>query len=131
VRRHGLLQDRRAADAGEYAVWERVRRFVDDEVLPAVNDYWERAEFPRPARAPTTPYAYETGVGTSVTVGSPAGQKAAAASRMAVLEGMGRPPHATAGAAWSLISRRTPGSEAGARGSRLAAAWQPPGSRAS
>ena len=31
----------------------------------------------------------------------------------------------------SLISRGTPGSEAGARGSRLAAAWQPPGSRAS
>ncbi len=31
--------------------WEhfiRTRRFVDDEVLPAINDYWERAEFPWP-----------------------------------------------------------------------------------
>ncbi len=24
----------------------RARRFVDDEVLPVINDYWERAEFP-------------------------------------------------------------------------------------
>jgi glutaryl-CoA dehydrogenase len=31
--------------------WERfiaTRRFVDQEVLPVINDYWERAEFPRP-----------------------------------------------------------------------------------
>jgi glutaryl-CoA dehydrogenase len=31
--------------------WEhflRTRRFVDDEVLPAINDYWERAELPWP-----------------------------------------------------------------------------------
>src|SRR5882724_1098887 len=27
--------------------WSRARRFVDDEVLPVINDYWERAEFPR------------------------------------------------------------------------------------
>jgi glutaryl-CoA dehydrogenase len=26
----------------------RTRAFVDDEVLPVINDYWERAEFPRP-----------------------------------------------------------------------------------
>ena len=26
----------------------RTRRFVDDEVLPVINDYWERAEFPLP-----------------------------------------------------------------------------------
>ncbi len=26
----------------------RTRRFVDDEVLPAINDYWERAELPWP-----------------------------------------------------------------------------------
>jgi glutaryl-CoA dehydrogenase len=26
----------------------RTRRFVDDEVLPAINGYWERAEFPWP-----------------------------------------------------------------------------------
>jgi glutaryl-CoA dehydrogenase len=32
----------------EYAVWDRVRRFVDDEVLPVAADSWERAEFPRP-----------------------------------------------------------------------------------
>ncbi len=31
--------------------WEhflRTRRFVDEEVLPVINDYWERAEFPWP-----------------------------------------------------------------------------------
>jgi glutaryl-CoA dehydrogenase len=27
---------------------DRTRRFVDAEVLPVINDYWERAEFPRP-----------------------------------------------------------------------------------
>ena len=26
----------------------RTRRFVDDEVLPAINEYWERAELPWP-----------------------------------------------------------------------------------
>jgi glutaryl-CoA dehydrogenase len=30
----------------ELALRNRVRRFVDDEVLPIINDYWERAEFP-------------------------------------------------------------------------------------
>lgn len=29
-------------------VLARVRAFVDDEVLPVINDYWERAEFPWP-----------------------------------------------------------------------------------
>lgn len=29
-------------------ILERVRAFVDDEVLPVINDYWERAEFPWP-----------------------------------------------------------------------------------
>ena len=31
--------------------WElflRTRRFVDNEVLPVINDYWERAELPWP-----------------------------------------------------------------------------------
>src|SRR3954471_14544301 len=31
--------------------WERflaTRRFVDEEVLPAINDYWEAAELPWP-----------------------------------------------------------------------------------
>jgi glutaryl-CoA dehydrogenase len=32
--------------AKELALRDRVRRFVDDEVLPIINDYWERAEFP-------------------------------------------------------------------------------------
>ncbi|HEY3086635.1 MAG TPA: acyl-CoA dehydrogenase family protein [Jatrophihabitantaceae bacterium] len=32
----------------ERAYWRRTRDFVDDEVLPVINDYWERAEFPRP-----------------------------------------------------------------------------------
>ena len=31
----------------ERAYWNRARHFVDDEVLPVINDYWERAEFPR------------------------------------------------------------------------------------
>jgi glutaryl-CoA dehydrogenase len=31
---------------GELALRNRVRRFVDDEVLPIINDYWERAQFP-------------------------------------------------------------------------------------
>ena len=26
---------------------DATRKFVDDEVLPVINDYWERAEFPR------------------------------------------------------------------------------------
>lgn len=30
----------------ELALRNRVRRFVDQEVLPIINDYWERAEFP-------------------------------------------------------------------------------------
>jgi glutaryl-CoA dehydrogenase len=28
--------------------WRLTRDFVDDEVLPVINDYWERAEFPWP-----------------------------------------------------------------------------------
>ena len=30
----------------ERAYLRRTRDFVDDEVLPVINDYWERAEFP-------------------------------------------------------------------------------------
>lgn len=30
----------------ERALRERVRTFCDDEVVPVINDYWERAEFP-------------------------------------------------------------------------------------
>ena len=33
--------------AEEREYWNRARQFVDDEVLPVINDYWERAEFPR------------------------------------------------------------------------------------
>src|SRR5437879_9125989 len=32
----------------ELSYLNRTRKFVDDEVLPVINDYWERAEFPRP-----------------------------------------------------------------------------------
>jgi glutaryl-CoA dehydrogenase len=32
--------------ADERDCWRRTRDFVDDEVLPVINDYWERAEFP-------------------------------------------------------------------------------------
>lgn len=28
--------------------WRRTRNFVDDEVLPVINDYWDRAEIPWP-----------------------------------------------------------------------------------
>ena len=34
--------------AEERAYWRTTRDFVDDEVLPVINDYWERAKFPRP-----------------------------------------------------------------------------------
>jgi glutaryl-CoA dehydrogenase len=32
----------------EVSYWRRIRDFVDDEVLPVINGYWERAEFPWP-----------------------------------------------------------------------------------
>jgi glutaryl-CoA dehydrogenase len=32
--------------ASERDYWRRTRDFVDDEVLPVINAYWERAEFP-------------------------------------------------------------------------------------
>jgi glutaryl-CoA dehydrogenase len=32
----------------EREYWRRTRDFVDTEVLPVINDYWERAEFPWP-----------------------------------------------------------------------------------
>jgi glutaryl-CoA dehydrogenase len=32
----------------ERGYWRRTRDFVDEEVLPVVNGYWERAEFPWP-----------------------------------------------------------------------------------
>lgn len=32
----------------ERAVWRLTRDFVDDEVLPVINDYWEQAQFPWP-----------------------------------------------------------------------------------
>src|SRR6266516_3957109 len=32
----------------ELDYWRRTRDFVDDQVLPVINDYWERAEFPWP-----------------------------------------------------------------------------------
>jgi glutaryl-CoA dehydrogenase len=38
--RHQLTAEQRA-------LVERVRAFVDDEVRPVINGYWERAEFPR------------------------------------------------------------------------------------
>jgi glutaryl-CoA dehydrogenase len=32
----------------ERTYWRRIRDFVDEEVLPVINGYWERAEFPWP-----------------------------------------------------------------------------------
>jgi len=40
------IGDQLTADERDY--WRRTRDFVDDEVLPVINDYWERAEFHRP-----------------------------------------------------------------------------------
>jgi glutaryl-CoA dehydrogenase len=34
--------------AEERDYWRRTRDFVDGEVLPVINDYWERAQFPWP-----------------------------------------------------------------------------------
>jgi glutaryl-CoA dehydrogenase len=34
--------------AEELDYWRRTRDFVDHDVLPAINEYWERAEFPWP-----------------------------------------------------------------------------------
>jgi glutaryl-CoA dehydrogenase len=34
--------------AAERDLWRRTRDFVDDEVLPVIGGYWERAEFPWP-----------------------------------------------------------------------------------
>jgi glutaryl-CoA dehydrogenase len=39
------IADQLTAEERDY--WNRARRFVDDEVLPVINDYWERADFPR------------------------------------------------------------------------------------
>ena len=39
-----LLREQLRPEEIEYL--ERTRRFVDDEVLPVIGDYWERAEFP-------------------------------------------------------------------------------------
>ena len=38
------IRDQLTADERDYL--DRTRAFVDDEVLPVINDYWERAEFP-------------------------------------------------------------------------------------
>jgi glutaryl-CoA dehydrogenase len=40
------IADQLTPEEREYL--DRTRAFVDDEVLPVINDYWERAEFPRP-----------------------------------------------------------------------------------
>jgi glutaryl-CoA dehydrogenase len=39
-----LLRDQLSAEELHYL--ERTRRFVDDELLPVIGEYWERAEFP-------------------------------------------------------------------------------------
>jgi len=41
-----LLHQEISADEREH--WNRARSFVDDEVLPVIADYWDRAEFPFP-----------------------------------------------------------------------------------
>src|ERR1700756_3091189 len=49
---HALSTDyfflREQLSADQLAVLRRVRVFVDDEVLPVIGDYWERAELPWP-----------------------------------------------------------------------------------
>jgi glutaryl-CoA dehydrogenase len=39
-----LLRDQLSAEELDYL--DRTRRFVEDELLPVIGDYWERAEFP-------------------------------------------------------------------------------------
>jgi len=39
-----LLDDELSAE--ERALRDRIRAYVDSEILPVINDYWERAEFP-------------------------------------------------------------------------------------
>jgi glutaryl-CoA dehydrogenase len=39
---------REQLDDADWDVFLRTRRFVDDEVFPVINGYWERAEFPWP-----------------------------------------------------------------------------------
>ncbi|WP_426565946.1 acyl-CoA dehydrogenase family protein [Angustibacter sp. McL0619] len=39
------IGDQLTPEEREY--WNRARHFVDDEVLPVINGFWERAEFPR------------------------------------------------------------------------------------
>ncbi len=39
------IADQLTAEERDY--WSRARHFVDDEVLPVINDFWERADFPR------------------------------------------------------------------------------------
>ncbi len=41
-----LIADQLTDEERDY--WRRARDFVDDEVLPVINGYWERAEFPYP-----------------------------------------------------------------------------------
>jgi glutaryl-CoA dehydrogenase len=41
-----LIADQLSDEERDY--WRRTRDFVDDVVLPTINDYWERAEFPYP-----------------------------------------------------------------------------------
>src|ERR1700754_4181279 len=48
----------------ERAIRDRVRTFVDDRLIPAASDYWERAEFPRELVAP---YAALRVAGGSIT----------------------------------------------------------------
>jgi glutaryl-CoA dehydrogenase len=40
------IADQLTSEERDY--WRRIRDFVDDEVLPVINGYWERAEFPWP-----------------------------------------------------------------------------------
>ncbi len=40
------IADQLTSEERDY--WRRTRDFVDDEVLPVINQYWERAEFPWP-----------------------------------------------------------------------------------
>ena len=43
---HRLLPAVELLTDDEREIRDRVRKFVDTEVLPIINDYWERAQFP-------------------------------------------------------------------------------------
>jgi alkylation response protein AidB-like acyl-CoA dehydrogenase len=93
------------------AVRDRVRAFVDTEVLPIINDYWDRAEFPfelvgkiaQLGIVGTTIDGY--GCPGAIAAGHLAGDKLAARTRSATPHECSPPPAAAPpGSRWGTPS---------------------------